>query len=85
MNIVYSPKFLREYKRLPVEIKLLIESKGAIFRCNPFDFRLKTHRLHGRLTDLWAFSVNYHYRIIFEFVDGNTVELHTVGNHDIYE
>jgi len=47
MEIIYSPKFAREYKNLPLEIKKIAEVKEAIFRSNPFDAHLKTHKLHG--------------------------------------
>ncbi len=34
---------------------------------NPFDPRLRTHKLHGRLEGLWASWVEYDYRIVFAF------------------
>lgn len=64
--------------------KLVAEKKEKIFRINFGDESLKTHKLHGKLKDFWAFSVDNDYRIIFEFVDANTVYFHTVGRHDIY-
>lgn len=84
MKIIYSPKFRREYKKLPLSIKLLAEQREPLFRKNPFDFRLKTHKLGGRLKDFWAFSIDYQYRIIFEFGKNDAVHFHSVGNHDIY-
>lgn len=84
MKIVYSPKFRREYKKLPLEVKLLAEDREPLFRQNPFQLILKTHKLGGKLKDFWAFSIDYKYRIIFEFRENNTVHFHSVGNHDIY-
>ena len=84
MKIIYSPNFARSYKKLPEKIKILAEKKEKIFRKNPFDKSLETHKLHGRLKDFWAFSINYQYRIIFDFADENAVHFHTVGKHDIY-
>jgi hypothetical protein len=40
-----SPFFERHYKKLPKEIKIKSEEKERIFRENPFDPRLKTHKL----------------------------------------
>lgn len=85
MQIYYSTKFKREYKKLPKEIKLLAEAKEQIFRKKPFDTRLDTHKLHGRLKEFWVFSVDGKYRIIFEFVDKNIVWFHSVGDHSIYD
>lgn len=85
MKIVYSPRFARRYKKLPLEVKDKAEKQESIFRKDPFDKRLKTHKLSGNLSDFWSFSVDYDYRIIFEFGDGSIVYFHTVGTHDIYE
>lgn len=82
--IYYSPKFRREYKRLPLAIKKEAEKKEVLFRNNPFDPRLGAHKLHGRLKNMWAFSIDKKYRIIFEFAKKNTVYFHTVGDHSIY-
>jgi len=86
MNIIYSPKFAREYKKLPNDVKRIAEKQEGIFRNNPFDAGLKTHKLKGRLQGFLSFSIGYSYRIIFEFSrDRRTVYFHSVGNHDIYE
>lgn len=85
MQIYYLPKFERQYKKLPVQIKRLVKEKEQIFRQNPFDSRLKTHKLHGVLDGWWAFRVDYTYRLIFDFIDAEKVRFYSVGDHDIYE
>mgnify|MGYP001611951755 CR=1 FL=1 len=85
MQIIYSPKFLRQYRKLERDIRHHAEAKEHIFRGNPFDERLNTHKLHGRLSDLWAFSVTTKFRIAFEFGKNQSVTFHTIGDHDIYE
>jgi len=84
MRIYYSSKFEREYKRLPVKIKFPAEKKEKIFRQNPFDQRLKTHKLTGNLREFWSFSIDNSHRIIFEFADGKAIWFHSVGGHEIY-
>lgn len=84
MRIYYSSKFERKYKKLPQKIKKTAEEKESIFRSDPFDARLHTHRLSGRLKEYWAFSINDTYRIIFEFAKKDTVWLHSIGDHSIY-
>lgn len=84
VKIYYSPQFAKAYKRLPPNIQLIAEKKEKIFRKNPFDPRLRTHRLAGRLQVYWSFSINYRYRIIFSFDKSTDVHLHTVGTHGIY-
>ncbi len=84
MKIHYSSKFAKEYKSLPKRIKLLAEKKEMIFRKNPFEPGLKTHKLSGKLKDYYSFSIDYQTRIIFEFRDKNSVWFHSVGTHEIY-
>jgi len=85
MKILYLPKFARQFKKLPKDIKDAAIEKEKIFRKNPFDPKLKTHKLKGRLSDFWSFSILYSYRIIFDFSDENTIRFYSVGDHDIYE
>lgn len=85
MQIEYSPKFARLYKKLPKEIKISAEEREKIFRQNPFDARLKTHKLGGVLKNYWAFWIDYKYRIIFSLLDKNTARFHIVGDHSIYK
>ncbi|MCX6813474.1 MAG: type II toxin-antitoxin system mRNA interferase toxin, RelE/StbE family [Candidatus Azambacteria bacterium] len=85
MRIYYSSKFEREYKKLPKEIKKLAEKNETIFRTDPFDPQLNTHKLHGRLKEYWVFSINEKYRIIFTFVKKDTIWFHSVGDHSVYQ
>ncbi|MEK7174903.1 MAG: type II toxin-antitoxin system YafQ family toxin [Patescibacteria group bacterium] len=84
MQIYYSTKFRREYKKLSKEVKLLAEEKEMVFRKDPFDRKLDTHKLHGRLREFWAFSIDNSNRIIFEFANRDIVWFHSVGDHSIY-
>lgn len=86
MKIIYSSKFAREYKKLSSEVKLIAKRREKIFRKNPFDNRLKTHKLKGDLSDFYSFSVDYKTRIIFEiFKEKDMIIFHSVGDHDIYK
>lgn len=86
MEIIYSPKFAREYKKLPNNIKDIAEEHETLFRKNPFDSRLKTHKLKGKFSGFLSFSLDYKHRIIFEFSkDKNTAYFHSVGDHDVYQ
>lgn len=56
--------------------------KVEIFIHNPFDKQLRTHKLSGKLKDLWSFSIEYDLRIIFYFVDDTHVVFMDIGSHD---
>lgn len=85
MEIAYSRHFERVFKKLPEKIKRQAILADRIFRLDPFDSRIKSHKLHGRSKDFWSFSVNSDYRIIFEFLGKNLVIFHTIGNHEVYK
>lgn len=85
-KIIYYTRFEKSYHLLPIKIKDLAEKKEEIFCQNPFDIRLKTHELHGRLKDLWSFSVNNNCRILFRFYKSKeTVIFIDIGTHEIYK
>ncbi len=84
MKIFYFPKFLRHYKLLPIDIKSRAIIFEELFRKDPFDHKLKTHKLSGGLNGYWAFSVDARYRVIFEFHKKGVVLFHDIGSHDIY-
>jgi len=54
----------------------------GLFSRNPFDARLRTHKLTGKLEGLWAFSVDYDWRVIFKFLKEDEILLIHVGGHD---
>ena len=83
MKIYYHPHFRRAYKSLPLSVKKRAENRVEIFREDPFDSRLRTHKLHGQLSHLWSFYIDSKYRIIFEFDEKDAIFLDT-GDHDIY-
>ena len=85
MEIRYRNRFVKEYKKLPLIIKETAKKKEIIFRKNPFNPILRTHKLNGPLEGFFAFSVSSKYRIIFAFVGKEIVEFYSIGNHDIYE
>jgi len=85
MEIFYTQKFLREYKKLNKEIKIKAEKRELIFRRDPYSVILKTHKLKGELADFWSFSIDFSYRIIFEFQDEEVTIFHSIGDHDIYK
>lgn len=51
----------------------------------PFQARLKTHKLKGELKDSYACSAGYDLRIIFKFVEyeqKQAILLESIGTHD---
>ena len=85
MIIRTSPKFEKNYRRLPQNIKEKAKQKEQIFRENPFNPRLKTHKLSGKDKGCWAFWIDNSYRIKFIFLSPREVLFLDIGTHDIYK
>lgn len=49
---------------------------------DPFDRSLRTHKLSGKLKDLWSFSLEYDLRVIFYFAEKDKVVFVDIGKHD---
>jgi addiction module RelE/StbE family toxin len=64
------------------ELKKKFWKAMGLFSENPFNPRLRTHKLTGKLEGLWACSVTYDYRIIFRFLSKDEVLLIDIGGHD---
>lgn len=88
-KIVFDSAFekkFEKYKGLFSEKKISqLKSKLRIFKADPFDPRLKTHKLKGNLNEYWSFSISFSDRILFRFIDKETVFFIDIGSHDIYK
>jgi len=84
-KVEYSQKFLKSLKKLPKNQLKFLARQEEIFLQNPFDPRLKTHKLGGELKDFYSFSISYHWRIVFHFESENIIGFDNIGTHEIYK
>jgi addiction module RelE/StbE family toxin len=85
IEISFDDSFKRAFKKRfqgKDELERKFRVKLEKFRNNPYDPSLKTHKLSGKLKDLWSFSIEYDQRIIFYFTDSGKAVLVDIGNHD---
>jgi len=76
-----AKKFLKKH---PAETEKFLFAL-SLLKEDAWDTKLKTHKLSGELSHLWACSVTYDIRIAFRFVEheGNeAILLETLGTHD---
>lgn len=79
MQIAFSSSFKRAFrKRIQnnVEVENRFWKRLEWFKNDPFDARLRTHKLSGELDELYSFGITYDIRVIFYsvFID--------IGSHD---
>lgn len=84
-KIYYSTRFEKELKRLSKRYKREFVKQEKIFRKDPFNSILKTHKLKGKLKSCWSFSITHSHRIMFEFIKENEVIFYKIGTHRIYQ
>lgn len=82
--VLYKPTFVRQYDQLPKELQEDVRERITLFRKNPRHRSLRTHKLKGSLRGFLSFSVNYKYRIVFQWENRRTAVLLAVGDHDVY-
>lgn len=85
MTIYYTSRFIKDLKKLSKEKQTLSTKREVYFRKDPFDSRLKTHKLSGALKSYWAFSLTYSDRVLFRFIKKDEAIFYKIGSHDIYK
>lgn len=85
MKVSFDPSFKRAFqKRIATSEKLkkhFFESLH-VFMNDPFDAKLRTHKLSGKLDGLYSFRVDYDIRIVFYFADKDKAVFLDIGTHD---
>ncbi len=85
MEIEYTRRFERAYEKLSDDVKRRAKFADSIFRTDPFDVRLRAHKLHGKLAGFWSLRVDVRHRIIFHFLDNGLALFHMIGSHPVYD
>lgn len=86
-NYAASETFWKAFYALPAPQKLSVREKWDIFRRDPFDRRLGTHKIHslsaryGRT--IYSVVIEGDLRAVF-YIDGGTVLTIDLGTHAIY-
>lgn len=85
IKIIWSKKCLKKFQKLEPPIKEKAKQAFLIFSEDPFSKQIKTHKLNGKLSNYYAFSIDYTHRVMFHPLEDNTFEIIDVGDHSIYE
>jgi mRNA-degrading endonuclease YafQ of YafQ-DinJ toxin-antitoxin module len=84
-EIVLASGFRKAFKRKVrgnKNLEVRFRDRVALFQENPFDPKLKTHRLSGQLRGFWSFSIDYDARVVFSFTDPNRALFVDIGTHE---
>ena len=84
MEVVYTRAFFKRLTKYEEDFQEVIFEKIEEFRHRANHKRIKVHKLHGKFSNCFSFSVNYKTRIVFEYISKNEVALLSIGDHEIY-
>ena len=87
MEVSYTPSFLRVFKTLPQALQEEAIEKIDLFQDPKNHPGLKVHKLKGKLSGRYSFSVNYQTRIVFCYLNVKPKEALclAIGDHDVYD
>ena len=82
------PNFWKKFYALSPSQKESVRKAWVVFKTDPFDARLRTHKIHSLSAEyrktIYAVEIERDLRVVF-FIADNTVVTVDVGSHDIYE
>ncbi|HEV7403590.1 MAG TPA: hypothetical protein VGO11_11710 [Chthoniobacteraceae bacterium] len=82
-----TQRYWEKFYALPSGQKESVRRAWKIFKGNPFDPRLRTHKIHklsafyGRT--IYAVEIEGDLRVVF-YVEGDVVVTVDIGSHDVY-
>jgi len=86
MEVSFIDSFKKVYNKKvkTTEIEEVFWIRLELFINDPFDPKLKTHKLSGKLRSLWSFSIEYDLRVVFYFTKDKPKKavFFDIGTHD---
>jgi mRNA-degrading endonuclease YafQ of YafQ-DinJ toxin-antitoxin module len=80
MSLLSEPS--KNVFKATMSLERKFRTKLEKFQENPFVPSLETHKLSGKLKELWSFTIEYSQRVIFYFTDDEKAVFVDIGNHD---
>ncbi|MFN2456792.1 MAG: type II toxin-antitoxin system YafQ family toxin [Chitinophagaceae bacterium] len=83
--VKFTSNFKRTYNKLirkQPELGFEVLEKLLLFSINPYNPTLDTHKLKGKLSQMWPFTIRYDLRILFYFENDQIVTLVDIGTHN---
>lgn len=85
MDISFKPSFVRAFGKLPADLQEEALERVELFKDTKNHQGLKVHKLKGRLSGYFSFSVTYSHRIVFSYESKTEVVFLAIGDHDVYK
>jgi len=76
--------YVRQFEKLDLLLQDEVSEKIELLKHRSNHRALKAHKLHGQLKDCYSFSVNYRFRVVYEYLSQDEVVLLAIGDHEVY-
>jgi mRNA-degrading endonuclease RelE of RelBE toxin-antitoxin system len=87
-RFIAQPKFWKNYRKLSASQQKSAQEAWRLFRADPFDPRLRTHRINSLSSifnrTVYAVAIEGDLRAIF-YIEGKIVVTVNIGSHDLYK
>lgn len=81
MRITTTKYFDKRLKKMPAKIQQTFKKRVVLFMTDSNCEILNTHKLHGKLQDLWSFNVSGDIRVVFDKSQKDVTLLVDIGSH----
>ena len=85
LTVSFKATFVKQMNKIERGLAEEVFEKIELFKNDKNHKLLKVHKLHGRFSSCYSFSVNYKTRIVFEYEKKNEVVFLAIGDHDLYK
>lgn len=86
IEIFYSDYFIRSAKKIPLAQQEKLAYLLTLLQKNPFHSQLHSKPLTGKLFGFYSFRITRDWRVIFQFISPQKINLVDVGHRkDIYK
>ena len=86
MKVLLGKRFLKSVNTLPVDVQKKLDRLLELVKNDPYHSLLHTKRLSGDMTGYLSFRITRDWRVIFQFVSPNEIQLIELGNRkNIYK
>lgn len=81
MIVKYTPKFKKQYKKLPDKIQGQFDQRVKLFVINPSDTKLRNHPLKGNFAGYWSINISGDLRALYRKEGDEVVIFGLIGTH----
>lgn len=84
MEILFTARFLRSFKKLPPDVQDDCHRAIDIFKKQNGSEKIKLHKLQGKMRKFYSFSANFSFRIVIK-KEKKKIYFMDVGSHGLYK